>query len=229
MAVTVVLLHSPSVGPRTWQPVADELRRRGRAVVVPDLLGVATGSPPFWPAVRDAVTSAVADVDTDLLLVPHSNAGLYVPVVTEALGGRVTGTVFVDAALPALEDSTPVAAADQLVFLRGLATDGLLPRWTDSFDARDVTRLFPDTETMTAVVAEQPRLPLSYYEQVIPAPAGWSKLPNAYLWFGVPYGEIAEEAGRRGWPVRRLPGEHLHTVVDPVGVADAVLALGMPE
>jgi sirohydrochlorin ferrochelatase len=36
-----VLVHSPLVGPTSWSQAADELRRRGRAAVVPSLLGVA--------------------------------------------------------------------------------------------------------------------------------------------------------------------------------------------
>ncbi len=32
-----VLLHSPLVGPLTWGPVADELRRRGIEAIVPAL------------------------------------------------------------------------------------------------------------------------------------------------------------------------------------------------
>jgi hypothetical protein len=35
-----VLVHSPSVGPSTWEQVADELREAGHDVVVPSLLRV---------------------------------------------------------------------------------------------------------------------------------------------------------------------------------------------
>jgi len=34
---------------------------------------------------------------------------------------------------------------------------------------------------------------------------------------------MADEARARGWPVTHLPGEHLHQVVDPVGVAEALI------
>jgi hypothetical protein len=36
-----VLVHSPSVGPRTWQPVAERVQARGYESVVPSLLDVA--------------------------------------------------------------------------------------------------------------------------------------------------------------------------------------------
>ena len=50
---------APSVGPLTGAPVAAELRRAGREVVVPSLLYVARGATPFWHAVADAVTACI--------------------------------------------------------------------------------------------------------------------------------------------------------------------------
>jgi hypothetical protein len=70
MAASFVLIHSPSVGPRTWQP------------------------------------------------------------------GRVRGCVFVDAALPPASGAVPVAPPELLALLRAKASDGLLPRWTDWWDAQ---------------------------------------------------------------------------------------------
>ncbi len=224
--VTFVLVHSPSVGPSTWQPVADALRDGGHTVVVPDLRRVGEGPPPYWPAVRDAVLASLPAKDDDLILVPHSNAGLFVPVLAEALGSRVGGCVFVDAALPATSGASPVAESGWLDVLRGKAdAEGRLPPWTSWFDEADVAPMFADPAIRATVEAEQPRLPLSYYEQQLPAPRGWDRMPCAYLWFGPPYDELAAEAAERGWPVLRRPGEHLHTVVDPVAVADAVVAL----
>ena len=39
----LVLVHSPLVGPLTWEPVAERLRSAGRMVVVPSLAGVTDG------------------------------------------------------------------------------------------------------------------------------------------------------------------------------------------
>jgi len=125
-----VLVHSPSVGPATWAPVAQELARRGYDAVVPSLLDVADGEPPVWPRVAAAVADAVAGVPADrpVVLAAHSNAGLFVPVIRTALRQSVMASVFVDASLPAREGATPVAEAEFLDFLRGLAgPDG----WAD--------------------------------------------------------------------------------------------------
>jgi hypothetical protein len=42
-----VLVHSPSVGPTTWQPVATHLTAAGYQVRVPSLLHIGAGAPPF--------------------------------------------------------------------------------------------------------------------------------------------------------------------------------------
>jgi hypothetical protein len=109
--------------------------------------------------------------------------------------------------------------------LRDRASDGLLPRWTDWWDEEAVAPLFPDQRTRQTVSEEQPRLPLSYYEASVPAPVGWDAQPCAYLLFGLPYDELADEARERGWIVQQLPGRHLHQLVDPDGVARSLLAI----
>src|SRR5256885_930116 len=83
MAPLCVLIHSPSVGPATWTPVAGELARRRHEALVPSLLTVGAGEPPAWPRVVAAVVDALAAVPPDrpVVLVPHSNAGVFIPVV----------------------------------------------------------------------------------------------------------------------------------------------------
>jgi hypothetical protein len=223
-----VLIHSPSVGPATWMPVARELAERGHAALVPSLLGVAGGEPPAWRHVAAAVTDALADVPADrpVVLVAHSNAGVFVPVVRRAVRQPVVASVFVDALLPAARGATPVAEGEFLDFLRGIVEpDGRLPRWTDWWDDADVAPMFPDDVSRQVVSGEQQRLPLSYYEQAVPVPEGWADHPCAYVIFGPAYDAMADEARVRGWPVRHIPGEHLHQIVDPPAVAEELIAL----
>jgi hypothetical protein len=213
-----VLVHSPSVGPLTWAPVAERLRALGHEAVVPSLLQVGEGDPPFWPRAVEAVADATRDLVTGQLvvLVAHSNAGLLVPVLVRASARPVRGCLFVDAALPARTASTPAAPAELLDFLRGkVAADGRLPRWTDWWDDEDVAVLFPSPATQAAITAEQPRLPLAYYEQSLPVPSGWDDMPCGYLLFGPPYEDEAADARDRGWLVEQLPGAHLNQVVEP--------------
>ncbi len=47
MGTRLVLVHSPLVSCRTWEPVAQDLARDGYAVTVPDLAGTVTAEPPY--------------------------------------------------------------------------------------------------------------------------------------------------------------------------------------
>ena len=72
----MVLLPSPLLGAASWRPVADELVRRGRPVTVASY-GRPVAGP---PDVLDELLAGVPEED-GLVLVPHSNAGLYVAAV----------------------------------------------------------------------------------------------------------------------------------------------------
>ncbi|MGH8878070.1 MAG: alpha/beta fold hydrolase [Stackebrandtia sp.] len=229
MPPVFVLMHSPLVGPATWRPVARELRSRGIDTLTPSLVDMGTGGEPYWPRVVSAVAAAVSDAAAgrELVLVAHSNAGLFVPMTNAGLTHRIRATVFADASLPAPTGETPVVPGEILGFLRGLADeDGLLPRWTDWFGAEETAALFPDEATRREVTAELPRLPLSYFEENVPVPEGWDESGCGYLQFSAAYDGSAGLAAERGWPVERLPGGHLHQLIDPEAVADAVLRLG---
>lgn len=227
MEPVLVLVHSPSLGPASWEPLTAELRSRGRHVAVPSLLGVAAGSPPFWPRAVDPVAGTVDGLppDAHIVLVVHSNAGLFVPVLVEGVTRPVDAVVFLDAALPTAGGSR-VAPPEFLAFLREKAdADGVLPPWTRWWDPADVAPLFPDDATRAAVQAEEPRLPLAYYEQTVPTPETWERVPAAYVAFGDGYADEIAQARGRGWPVAQLPGLHLHHLVDPAAVADAVTGI----
>ncbi|MFV2103877.1 hypothetical protein [Micromonospora sp. LOL_024] len=77
---------------------------------------------------------------------------------------------------------------------------------------------------MRAVCDEQPRLPLSYFEQHIPVPGGWDAgIGCGYLMFAPPGQDRDDDKAReRGWRVERLPCRHLHQLVDPDAVATAM-------
>jgi hypothetical protein len=216
---TVVLLPSPLTGPVAWEPVADVLRAAGWDTVVADL-------PEAVAAPDDVVRAfrAALPVDHDVVLVPHSNAGLYVPLL--AAGVRHATCVFVDAALPMTPASTRLAPAPMLRFLAGLADDeGVLPPWSRWWDEADLVRLFPSDSWRERVRAAEPRLPLSYFEGSVRVPERWAAGPCAYLAFGRTYGDELALARRHGWPTEVIPGGHLHLLHDPQAVVDAILRL----
>jgi hypothetical protein len=61
----LALVHSLSVGPLTWKPIANRLAARGHEAVVPSLLKVADADAPFWPRVVEDLAAAVGSSITD--------------------------------------------------------------------------------------------------------------------------------------------------------------------
>jgi pimeloyl-ACP methyl ester carboxylesterase len=218
MAPRLLLIHSPFLGPAVWRPTARVLERSGHGVGVPSLLGVARSTAPYWPAGVESVVRLAAD--EPVVLVVHSNAGLFVPAIAAVLGEQVRGAVFVDAALPGSGHYTKAEFLNRLAVVAGL-----LPTWTSWWDEAEVGRLFPDARTRVQVEAEQPRMPVAYYDHLPPAPPDWGPSRGGVIWFGRPYDSGALEAARRGWPHRHLPGGHLHMLTDPDAVAAAVLGM----
>lgn len=228
MDVTIALIHSPLVGPSTWQPVADELRRRGVAVAVPALADDAGSGLPYWQQHAEAAARALnaAAGGGPLVLVGHSGAGPLPPAVRVRLSRPIAAYLFVDASIPhdgvsrldLLAQELPEAAA-QLRPL--LAAGGRFPEWTDD----DLRPVIPDTEVRREVLASLRPRPLAFMEEPIPVFAGWPDAPCAYLRFWPGYAVPAAEARRRGWVSRELEGGHFHMLVDPAGVAEALLAL----
>lgn len=134
--------------------------------------------------------------------------------------------MFTDASVPPVDggdvELAPSAFLDEL---RAMAVDGVLPRWSDWWPDETTAQLYPDPDTRRLVAAEEPRLPVSFYEEKLSVPAGWARRPCGYLRLSEGYEAEAAAAGELGWPVRRLSGEHLHMVVDAAGVAEALQSL----
>ncbi|SDR04387.1 hypothetical protein [Thermostaphylospora chromogena] len=138
-----LLLHSPSLGPASMEPLAEAVSAHGRVTAVPSSAGVARGAPPYWPRLVEAACGGAPD--GPLIVVAHSNAGLFVPLIVAELGGRAAGCAFVDASIPPPSGDVPAAEEEFLPFLRDLADErGVLPRWTDWWPPEDTAALFPD-------------------------------------------------------------------------------------
>lgn len=220
---TLVLLPSPLLGQAVWEPVAAELADRGYPV---QTVSAPQTSPRTSDDVMDHLLSAIPQ-DGEVILLPHSNAGLYVPAL---IGQRhVVGAVFVDAGLPPKTDAVPLAPPDLVATLAHKTDgDGLLPPWTAWWDEADVAELFPNPAVRARIEREQPQLPLSYFSARLPVPSGWDTgLAGAYLAFGDTYGEDRDLAAVRGWPTTTLSGLHLHMLMDPIAVTRELQVLLM--
>jgi Alpha/beta hydrolase family len=224
----IVLVHSPLVGPATWALVAEELERRGHTAIVPSLLEALKEGPDYCAGIVKSVSAAVerASADQPLVLIGHSAAGAYLPVIRQSLPNRVVAYVFVDARLPVRNASLFDASSEDMAgHQRALAKDGWLPPWSDWFGEEAVRQVIPDEEMRRRFLSELRPIPLRLFEETIPVFAGWPDAPCGYIQFSEVYEPEAEQARANGWPVIRVEGEHLHMLVAPDAAADAILAL----
>ncbi|HEU0193724.1 MAG TPA: alpha/beta fold hydrolase [Gaiellales bacterium] len=235
MTATFVLVHSPFLGPASWQPVAEELGRCGHRAVIPPLVREdedGLTSPRHCAA---AVADAIRDVDGPLVLVGHSGGGLLLPAIAQASSAPVSHLIFVDSGLPVESGDTRAAPSEFLDFLRGLSVDGILPPWSDWWGTDVMADLVPDERMRTRLVDEMPLVPISYIERSVPSPFGWDRVECGYLLLSEAYISEADEAVRRGWPIGGIScAQHLDIVVRPEIVADALLdflspGAGRPE
>lgn len=218
----LVLIHSPLLGPASLEPTAAALRALGleaTAIRLPPLLEIG-GS--YYGELADAAARQISEPG-DAIVVVHSGAGALAPVIASALGA-VRGVIFVDAILPhggrAWLDTAPATMRTQLV---GGAQQGLLPAWDGWWPPGALERLVPDASDRDAVIAELEPLPLAFFEES--APDVGLDAPCAYLQLSGSYDEEARRAGRLGWPVVRLPLNHLACVGQPQAVAGALEGL----
>ena len=224
--MTLALVHSPLVGPLSWQAAAEVLRDEGEVVVVPDLTEGVTAGPPVLPAVQQAAAEAVAATSSaaPVVMVGHSGAGPLLPGIADLTSAPVRALLYVDSLLPQSGVSWfDRAPADLAGHLRGLARDGVLPPWNEWFEAGAVEELLPDRRMRERFVAELPRLPVAYFREPVP-PASWDG-PSGYLLLSEAYDGDAAQARRRGWPVLERRGHHLSMLTDPATVAAAIREL----
>lgn len=214
---TAVLLPSPLLPEVAYAPLADALGRCGWAASV--------ARPPRAPAGPSPVLTAYASFVRERrpdVVVAHSNAGRY--AVAVASGAPV---VYVDAALPPEDGEAPLAPEGLLSRLASMVgSDGLLPPWTRWWPEEDLTAVLPDPDVLAGIRAVEARLPLAYFQARLGAPPGWTGSRQAYIAYGGTYAAELSVARRLGWPVAVLDGAgHLHHLVDPDGVGDAVVAM----
>lgn len=224
---TLVLVHSPFLGPGSWQPVAEVLRARGRQVVVPSLVDALSTPAPLHPALASAVVATLDPSTESVVLVAHSGAGPLVPSIAVDAPYPTRAAILVDAPLPhpgrSQLDTVSPGAADRAHRMAG--PNGLLAPWPEWFPETVIDSLLPDPQVRERLRAESPQVPLRYLTERAPEHDGWERLPYGYVQLSTDYAHAAREASRRGWAVTTLDSHHLGLLADPVVVADAIVGV----
>lgn len=223
---TLVLVHSPLVGPDTWGPVAQVLRDRDRGVCVPTLADPAT-APHAARQIASVVDAAVAAGTGRVIVVVHSGAGALAPGIGVALRDadvEVAGYVLADAGLPTGGLSRFEAYPEVAGRVRDLlASGGRFPAWGDD----DLAPLVPDEQRRRTLIRGLRPQPLSYWEEPIPAGSShWPDAPVAVIALSDGYAATEERAGVEGWPVEVLARDnHFLALAEPERVATAIAEL----
>jgi hypothetical protein len=220
-AMRIVLIHSPLVGPNTWQQLVPVLRAAGHDVVVPDLRPAMEGDGPYYPALTASVREALRGIPAEpAVFVAHSGAGALVPyVVADGFA------IFLDALLPhpglCWFDTAPEVLRTQLL---ASVRNGRVPPWQRWWPKGALEALLGDA--YAGFISELRDLPLGYFEE--PAPEDAQPLAPercAYLQLSPSYDAEIAEARMRGWHTQSLSLNHLAVLTHAEEVGRALDAL----
>lgn len=221
----LVLVHSPYLGPGSWQPTADQLRALGWPVDLPDLRRFVRDRPcssSFIAAAGAAIERAPSEQS---IVIAHSRAGALLPAIASTQPrADVAALLYVDAVLPTPGRSwADEAPPERVASMRQLGRDGSLPRWSEWWDDHVLEQLIPDAPVRAGLLDEQPRVPTAFLDEPMPLD-DWHG-PSGYLQLSSAYATFAQDARARGWPVEERALDHLATVTAPADVAAAIQAL----
>jgi len=224
--LTYVLIHSPLVGPLTWQLVKAEMEQRGLEAITPTLSDDSVSAQPYWQQHAGSLAQGLIQIpqDRDLVLVAHSGAGPLLPAMRQTLTQSIIAYVFVDAGIPRdnasrldlmrLQDSQWAEQFHQTL-LRGEQ----FPRW----DAEDLREVIPNETLRRKMAAEINPRALAFFTEPIPVFSDWPDSPCAYIKFSASYAWDFEQAGRANWAAREMNAGHFHMLVDPSSVTNMII------
>ncbi len=161
-----------------------------------------------------------------LTFVAHSGAGPLLPAIRHLSDRPVAAYLFVDAGIPKDGASRLDLIAEEspdfaMQFRQALISGERFPTWSDA----DLAEVIPDADQRRQMLMELRPRSLGFFEEPIPVFEGWPDAPCGYLKFSPVYEPYAALARKNGWAYRELHAGHFHMLVDPPGVARALLDL----
>ncbi|MGD2134435.1 MAG: alpha/beta hydrolase [Maricaulaceae bacterium] len=216
-----VIVPSPLLGPPSWSPTADRLAAAGPEASVAQTSGSDGAVYPWAKCARRILETE--PISPDAILVGHSASGVLIAELATLT--PVRALIFVDANIPPASGAAVAGDEEFVRFVHSLADDdGALPLWTRWWGPDALRGLFPDAEAFAELESKLPRMNASWFESAIDLNP-WSDVPAGYVQTSAMFAPQAEDARRRGWPVRQLDGTHLHPLLAPEETAEAVLSV----
>lgn len=217
---SLLLVHSPLVGPSSVRRLAAAAIATGVTATAPDLTAAVSADEPHRRYV-DAAVAAADGLPPPVLVVGHSGAGVFLPAIGSGVGAD-RGLIFLDAVVPTTAGAhrTPPEMHE---LLDRQTVDGSLQPWLAWWPAEVVARLLPDPADRAELAADLPRVPRGFYDVDVQVPAGWSDRRCGYVQLSAAYATDADEARTRGWPATELDSSHLGPHTEPGRVLAAVL------
>jgi hypothetical protein len=223
-----VLVAGPLVRASSWEPTAEHLRAAGCRVQVPDILAH-HAPPPAWRAWTQCLLDHMAPT-REMILVGHSSASVLAADLATRVPAR--SVIIVDGEVPPSRGpASPVRPALR-DYIQSLAeANGSLPVWSKWFSG-DPQRtslvgldiLARDPAAFAEFERELPKMHVDWFDDTIDL-ASWDQIPAGLIQTSGIYDHAAAEARRRGWPVTRLHGTHLHPTLCPAETAEAILTM----
>jgi hypothetical protein len=223
---TYVLIHSPLVGPLTWQLIHEEMEKRSVESIVPTLSDFPISTRPYWQQHAESLAKSLSLTPQNrrIILVAHSGAGPLLPIMRQSIVHSIEAYVFVDAGIPRnaasridlmrLEDPE---WADQ--FHQSLLLGERFPNWNDD----DLKEVIPNAALRRKMIAEINPRSLAFFTEPIPVFANWPDAPCAYIKFSTSYDWDFRQAKQARWLVREVNAGHFHMLVDPSGVTNLIV------
>jgi hypothetical protein len=177
--------------------------------------------------VEELLAPPVPDDGRPVVVVGHSAACPRLPLAASALRGAgwpVIAFICVDGRFP---DGRPFTVSGPQL---GEMLDGIVrpddhvppwPRWWGSL----VEGLVLDPVARVEVFREARPIPRAWFDQGCPVPELPPQIGRGFLAFGLGYSESCERAAAEGWIIHRMAGDHLHQIVEPEAVAEALQAM----
>jgi pimeloyl-ACP methyl ester carboxylesterase len=228
MSLHFILVAGPLVRASSWEPTAKSLREAGCHVEVPDVLAHHR-RPPSWSAWTSQLLKHICR-DQESIVVGHSSASALAADLATKLPAR--GIIIVDGDVPPSQGAAVPVRPGFLDFIKGLVEDdGMLPIWSRWFvgDNRRLSLVGLDALARDPVAfdrfeRELPRMHISWFDEALEL-ANWDHIPAGFIQTSAIYDHAAAEAERRGWPVTRLRGTHLHPILHPAEMASTILSM----